>query len=117
MINKFALCFFIKAKDNGNIMPPKFVYLQAFSGYTCMDMRIFSVSLAVVKTLHKIPIVRFAWLFFIFMHFQSENGEAERRAMRGWTGRLKCNTFQSCHGKSFCVPYKKLLIYAQDKQK
>ena len=30
---------FIKAKDNGNIMPPKFVYLQAFSGYTCMHFR------------------------------------------------------------------------------
>ena len=48
--------------------------------------------------------------------FQSETGEAERRAMRGWTGKLKCKTFKSRRGKSLCVPYKKLLRYAQGKQ-
>ena len=35
--------------------------------------------------------------------------------MRGWSGRLKCETFRSRQGKYLCVPYKKLLRYAQEK--
>lgn len=53
----------------------------------------------------------------MFMFFQNDADENEKKAMmEQWADKLHCDTFESIPGNRHCVPYRRILQFADAKQ-